>query len=83
MEITAYAHNSCNSKKPIAIKVEYLNYWENRECKHPITKENINKFLNTNYNLNKPLNISYSNTLFKGNERVFNDELVDFIHITY
>jgi len=83
MEITAYTHNSCNSKNPIPIKVETLSYWKNKECKHPITKENIEELLN--YNDDKfILGVTrYGNSLAKSNERVFMDQLVDFIHISY
>ncbi len=80
MEITAYTHNSCNSKNPIPIKVETLSYWKNKECKHLITKENIEELLN--YNEYKFI-LAYSKSLAKSNERVFMDELVDFIHISY
>ena len=80
MEITAYARNSCNSKNPIPIKVETLSFWKNKECKHPITKENIEELLN--YNEYKFI-LGVTNSLAKSNERVFMDELVDFIHISY
>lgn len=82
MEITAYLFNSCNKLSPIKSKVDFLNYWENKECVHSINKKNIEKFLNT-YNQEKPFMLSYSKKLFIGNERVFNDEIVDFIQISY
>lgn len=83
MKIIAYTYNSCNPKRPIPILVEQLSFWQNRESKHPITKDNIDKFLN--YNDEKMiLGFSrYSNSLAKSNEMVFNDESVDFIHISY
>lgn len=80
MEITAYTHNSCNSKNPIPIKVNTLSFWKNKECKHPITKENIEEFLNYN---EYEFILGFSNSLAKSNKRVFMDEFVDFIHISY
>jgi|688.fasta_scaffold1789622_1 hypothetical protein len=80
MEIIAYTHNSCNSKNPIPIKVETLSFWKNKECKHPITKENIEEFLNYN---EYEFILGVSSSLAKSNERVFMDEFVDFIHISY
>lgn len=82
MEITAYLFNSCKQSSPMKSKVDFLNYWENKECTHKITKENIEKFLNE-YNHLKPLNLSYSKKLFIGYERIFSDQMVDFIQISY
>lgn len=82
-QIIAYTYNSCNPKKPIPVLVENLSYWKNKQCRHEINKNNINEFLGTNYNQNKPFILSYSGTLIKSGERVFNDQFVDFIHISY
>lgn len=82
-QIIAYTYNSCNQNKPIPMKVNYLSYWKNKECKHGINPNNINEFLGTKYNESKPFILSYSGGLIKGNERVFNDLFVDFIHISY
>jgi hypothetical protein len=82
-QIIAYTYNSCNSKKPIPVLVKSLSYWKNKVCRHEINTNNINEFLGTKYNENKPFILSYSGTLIKSNERVFNDQFVDFIHISY
>lgn len=82
-QIVAYTYNSCNQNKPIPIPVNCLSYWKDKECRHEINIQNIDEFLDTKYNENKPFIISFSGTLIKSNERVFNDLFVDFIVISY
>jgi hypothetical protein len=82
-QIVAYTYNSCKQCTPIPVTVKTLGYWKNKECRHEINPNNINEFLGTKYNENKPFIISYSGTLIKSTERVFNDLFVDFIHISY
>lgn len=82
-KIIAYTHNSCKHSEPIPINVNHLTYWKNKQSKHEINIQNINEFLGTKYNENKPFILSHSCGLIKSSERVFNDLLVDFIQISY
>lgn len=80
MEILAYCFNSANQQKPIIKAVESLFFWENKECSHPVTKENILKCLE--YGEGR-LRLDSKNKLIKSSENCTLDYYVDFIKISY
>ena len=80
MEILAYCYNTTNQQKPIIKAVESLFFWENKECSHPVTKENILKCLGSNEGR---LRLDNKNKLIKSLENCTLDYYVDFIKISY
>jgi hypothetical protein len=80
MQVLAYCFNSLKPQTQIIKEVNSLFFWENKECNHPITKDNILKCLDYS---NQPLRLDSKNKLIRSNERCFLDEFVDFIHVSY
>lgn len=82
-QIIAYTHNSCKQNEPIPMPVKYLNYCKNKRFEHEINPTNIDEFFSTKSDNDNKFTLSFFGGLTKGNEMVFNDEFVDFIHISY
>jgi hypothetical protein len=80
MKILAYCFNSANQQKPIIKAVESLFFWENKECNHKVTKENILKCLGSSEGR---LRLDSKNKLIKSSENCTLDYYVDFIKISY
>lgn len=80
MKLYAYCFNSVKPQTHIVKEVSSLFFWENRECSHPITDENVLKCLAYG---DGRLRLDSKNKLIKSNENCALDYHVDFIQISY
>ena len=80
MQVLAYCFNSLKPQTQIIKEVNSLFFWENKECNHLITKDNILKCLEAG---DGRLRLDSKNKLIKSVENCTLDYYVDFIKISY